>query len=100
MLGQVMVEEDEVVVADVLDVPERAGDEVVHADDAVAASEQVLAEVRAEEAGTPGDDRRGHGSSVEGGLRGFTEPLHAAPPGGGRRRAAGGRPRPVRARAG
>ena len=37
-----------------------AGDEVVDADDLVAAVEQRLAEVRAEEAGAAGDDDAGH----------------------------------------
>ena len=39
---------------------ERAGLEVVDADDAVAAREQVVAEVRAEEAGAAGDEGGGH----------------------------------------
>ena len=68
VLGQVVVQEDEVVVPDVLDVPQRAGDEVVDADHPQAAAEQVLAEVGAEEAGAPGDDRSRHVGSVEGGV--------------------------------
>ena len=42
--------------ADVLDVVERAGLEVVHADHAVAALEQEIADVGAEEAGAAGDE--------------------------------------------
>jgi hypothetical protein len=54
-----VVDEDEICAAvDVRDVRERARVEVVDADDAVAAREQVVAEVRAEEAGPAGDDGR------------------------------------------
>ena len=42
-------------VADVLDVGQRPGLEVVDADHAVAAREQLVAQVRAEEAGAAGD---------------------------------------------
>ena len=41
----------------VLDVRRRAGEEVVDADDVPAVGEQPLADVRAQEAGAPGDDR-------------------------------------------
>ena len=60
VLDHVVVDEREVVVADVLDVRERARLEVVHADHAVALLEQVLAEMRAEKAGSAGDDCGGH----------------------------------------
>ena len=60
-LGDVVVEEDEALVADVLDVLERARVEVVDADHPVAAPEQVLAQVRAEEARPSGDDAGAHG---------------------------------------
>ena len=43
--------------AQMLDVRQRAGDEVVDADDLVAAFEKALAQVRADEARAPGDDR-------------------------------------------
>jgi hypothetical protein len=55
LLGDVVVQERERLVADVLDVPQRAGLEVVDADHAVAALEQVVAQVRAEEARAAGD---------------------------------------------
>jgi hypothetical protein len=51
-----VVHELEGVVAQVVDVLERRDDEVVDADDAVAALEQGLAEVRAEEACSAGDE--------------------------------------------
>jgi hypothetical protein len=47
VLGDVMVEEDEVGAADVLDVLERCRLEVVHADDTMSLSEQIFAEVGA-----------------------------------------------------
>ncbi len=47
-------------VADVLDVRERARLEVVDADHAVAAREQLVAQVRSEEAGTAGDQAGAH----------------------------------------
>jgi phage gp16-like protein len=46
-----------------LEVVERRGLKVVHADDAVATLEQLLAEMRAEEAGPTGDNGSGHGDS-------------------------------------
>ena len=52
--------EREVVIADVLDVVERARLEVVQADDAMAFLEQAIAQVRAEKARTTGDDGDGH----------------------------------------
>jgi hypothetical protein len=45
VLDHVVVQEDEVVVPDVLDVPERAGDQVVDADHPRVAAEQVLAQM-------------------------------------------------------
>src|SRR5262249_9218281 len=59
-VDDVLVDEREPVVAAVLDVLERAGLEVVDADDPVAAPEEVVAEMGAEEAGASGDDRRWH----------------------------------------
>ena len=47
-------------VADVLDVRQRAGLEVVDADHAVPAREQLVAQMRAEEAGAAGDQTGGH----------------------------------------
>ena len=55
-LRDVVWDESERVVMDVLDVRERAADEVVDADDPLAALEQVVAEVRAEEARTAGHE--------------------------------------------
>ncbi len=55
-LDDVVVDEHELGHPDVLDVVERARVEVVEADNAVAAREQVFAEVRAEKAGAAGDD--------------------------------------------
>ena len=60
VLGDVDVAELEPVVAEVLDVLERARVEVVEADDPVALAQQVLAQVRAEEPGAAGHDRCGH----------------------------------------
>jgi hypothetical protein len=45
-----------------LDVGRRAGEEVVQRHDLVAVVEQALAQVRAEEAGTAGDDAAAHRS--------------------------------------
>ena len=50
-----MFEMDELGDADVLDVRERARLEVVDADDAVPAPQQLVAQVRAEEPGAAGD---------------------------------------------
>ena len=60
VLDHVVVQERERVVANVLDVPQRAGLEVVHADNAVTLLEQVIAKVRAEEPGSAGDYCGGH----------------------------------------
>jgi hypothetical protein len=60
MLGQVVVEEEELLPAKVLDVLQRPGFEVVNADDPLAPRKQLVAEVRAYETGTAGDDRRAH----------------------------------------
>ena len=56
VLDDVVVQEDEAVVAQVLDVRERARLEVVEAEHAVTALEQRLAEVRAQEACAAGDE--------------------------------------------
>jgi hypothetical protein len=55
VLGDVEHLEPEAGLADVTDVVERAGLEVVDADHAMAALEQEIADVRAEKAGTAGD---------------------------------------------
>src|SRR2546430_14555290 len=77
-VDDVVIEEDEIVVAQMLQIFERAGLEVVHADDAEALLEQVLAEMRAEEPGPAGDDRHGHGRDVIQGAGGLTQPLRRA----------------------
>jgi hypothetical protein len=56
MLGQVVVAEDEVVAPDVRDVAQRARHEVVHADDAMAARKEGVAEVRPQEPRAARDD--------------------------------------------
>jgi hypothetical protein len=60
VVDHVVVDEDEVVRADVLDVPQRARLQVVDAHHPIALREQVVAEVRAEETRSAGDERRGH----------------------------------------
>jgi hypothetical protein len=55
-----VIKEEEAVVADVLDVLERARVEVVDAQDAMSLLEQVLAQMRAEESGSPGYDGGRH----------------------------------------
>ena len=55
-----IVQVHELVGADVRDVGQRAGLEVVDADHAVAAAQQLVAEVRAEKAGAAGDQTGGH----------------------------------------
>jgi hypothetical protein len=56
-LGEIVVQGLELrLVRDVLDVLERAGVEVVDADDTVPLGEQVIAEVGADEAGAAGDE--------------------------------------------
>jgi hypothetical protein len=67
VLGHVVVDEVEILAAEVLDVLERPGVEVVYADDAGAAFDQVIAEMRAEKAGSAGDDRGGHRRDSTGG---------------------------------
>jgi hypothetical protein len=59
-LDDVDVQVHELGPADVLDVRERAGLEVVDADDAVTACEELVTEMRAQEAGTAGDQACGH----------------------------------------
>ena len=61
VVRDVVLDEREAVAADeVLDVARDAGDEVVDADDFMAALEEQLAEVRAEEARAAGDERAAH----------------------------------------
>jgi hypothetical protein len=60
VLDHVVVDEVELRHADVLDVEQGAGLEVVHADDTVAAGQQCIAEVGSEEAGSAGDDTGWH----------------------------------------
>ena len=60
VLGHVVVEELEALAAQVRDVLQRPGVEVVDADDSEAVLDQVVAEVRAEETGAAGDDRGWH----------------------------------------
>ena len=55
-LDDVEIEVDELLGPDVLDVGERASFEVVDADDAIAALEQLIAEMRAQKAGATGDE--------------------------------------------
>ena len=59
-VDDVDVEMDEVLAPDVLDVRERSGLQVVDADDAMAAGQQLIAQVRAEESGPARDDTRCH----------------------------------------
>ena len=59
-VGDVHVAEVEGLVADVLDVLQGAGVEVVQADHLVAIRQQALAQVRAQKTGTAGDDRALH----------------------------------------
>jgi hypothetical protein len=64
-LGDVVVDEEDVLaVSQVLDVLQRAGVEVVDADDAVALRQEVVAKMRPEEAGPAGNDRSAHHSHV------------------------------------
>src|SRR5215208_7362207 len=60
VLGHVVVQEHERVVAQVLEVLQRAGLEVVHADHAVARLKQVLTKMGAEKPGSSGDYSGGH----------------------------------------
>ena len=53
--------------ADVLDVLQRARLEVVDADDAVPAAQQLVAQMRAEEAGATGDKAGGHAAEATAG---------------------------------
>ena len=59
-----MVQEDELTRADVLDVLKRAGVEVVDADHAIVACQQVIAEMGAEKPGPSGDDGRRHAHNL------------------------------------
>src|SRR6266545_3389274 len=69
-LRDVVVQEVEAAVANVLEILERRGLEVVDADHAVALLEEVVAQVRPEEAGTAGDDTRAHAGHGSGGSAG------------------------------
>ena len=58
--GDILLNELELrIAAEVRDVVHAAGDEIVYADDFVAARDQQVGEMRAEKAGGPGDDGRG-----------------------------------------
>jgi hypothetical protein len=59
-LDDVDVQMDEVVVPQVRDVRERSGLEVVNTDHAVAATEELFTQVRAEEPGAAGDEASRH----------------------------------------
>ncbi len=63
VLDHVVVHERERVVADVLDISERACLEVVYTDNAMPLLEKVVAEMRAEETGSAGDNRGWHGGA-------------------------------------
>src|SRR5262245_59204305 len=60
VLCQVVAHEDEVVAADVLDVLERPRIEVVDAEHPVARGQQMVAEMRADEARAAGHESGGH----------------------------------------
>ena len=68
-LHHVVVDELEIVAPQVLDVLERGGLEIVHADHVVPLREQVLTQMGAEKAGSPRDDRSGHSRGGYPGLR-------------------------------
>jgi len=61
MILDVELLEAEVGIADVLDVHQRPGFEVVDADDPVAAAQELVAHVRPQEPGATGDKTGGHG---------------------------------------
>ena len=79
MARDVVIHEDEVVAAQVLDVLQRAGLQVVDADDAVAVASERIAEMRPEKARASGDDGGRHLGRCYPGLRrpapGFTKDL-------------------------
>ena len=60
VVGDVVADELEIAIAQVRDVGEVAGQQVVDADDRVAAIEQRFREVRSDEAGGAGDDDAWH----------------------------------------
>ncbi len=60
VLGEIVVQKEKSVSAQVLDVLERAGVQVVHAEDAEALRDEVVTEMRAEKAGPTGHDSGGH----------------------------------------
>ena len=72
----VVVQERERVVADVLDVGERAGVEIVDADHPVPLREQMLAQVRPEEARAAGDDGGRHAPHCRSGSRRYSRSEH------------------------
>ncbi len=71
-LGDVQIEVDELGSADVLDVHERPGVEVVHAQHPVTLREQRVAEVRAQKSRPAGHKTGGHG------VGGYRSPQHSA----------------------
>ena len=68
VLDEVVLDEHELVVAQVLDVRQRPRLEVVDAEHAVAAAKQSFAKVGAEKPGPAGDDRRGNRSVLVRGM--------------------------------
>src|SRR5205807_9524356 len=70
VLDHVVIQKDEAVVAEVLEVLERARLQIVHADDAGALREQVFAEMGAEKTGAARDDGSGHHGIVSAVLAG------------------------------
>src|SRR5439155_3539432 len=66
VLGDVVVDEEELVGAEVLDVLQRGRLEVVYAEDPIALAEEEVAEVRSEEACPSGYDRGRHGARILG----------------------------------
>ena len=81
-LDHVAVHERERIVPQVVDVLERRDDEVVDADDAVAALEQRLAEVGAEEARAAGHDRSRHSAMVSAAAASYVSQFSTRSPGG------------------
>src|SRR5262249_46973346 len=83
VLGDVVVDELEVLPSEVLDVLERPGVEVVDADDAEVAADEVVAEGGAGEAGPAGHDGGGHRRDATPRLSTavaiLTRPLHRHP---------------------
>ncbi len=63
-MGHVVIEEDEVLVADLLDVLEVAGVEIVDADDAHSLGEKRFTQMGAEKPGSAGHDGGRHGEII------------------------------------